>query len=217
MRARTTTVSPRSCACTRRAASNPCGQPCDVRFAGATRHAYEPFGDEHDPVAGDGQIVDRCGCCGDRPSCAGQRTGGDHNVVLRSGSGGREEVQITGCGIEFREPGESAGLAGEVDSADGVEIRREFVGQRSFAVRQDRASRTQRCCQRRCRGRRCAVQASDRCRVAQRQRRCSPSSAGRQCCDRRAHRCSGSRRHRWRRARCRAAARTAHPGCRRRQ
>ena len=77
---------------------------------------------------------------GDGPGCAGQRTGGDHDVGLRSGRGDREEVQVTGCGIDLREPGESAGLAGEVDSAHGVEIRREFVGERSIAVRQDRAT-----------------------------------------------------------------------------
>ena len=59
---------------------------------------------------------------------------------LRPGRGDREEMKVTGCAIDLREPGESAGLAGEIDSAHGVEVRREFVGERSIADSEDRAS-----------------------------------------------------------------------------
>ena len=63
-----------------------------------------------------------------------------HDVGLVAVGASSDEVEVA-CGrVAFRSRREPPGLAGEIDSAQRVEIRAQFVGERAIAVREDRVT-----------------------------------------------------------------------------
>ena len=108
--------------------------------AGSVGDTDEPVGEEHDVVAGDGEVVEPAGASSMDRVVRVSRSGRHGDVGLGAVRRGGEEVELTGERVELGVGVQAPAGAGQVDPTPGAEVGGELVGERAVTEGEDGGS-----------------------------------------------------------------------------